>query len=1571
MRKPLYLTAVALGLCGFAWLSLRADTQHIEVTVTTSAADVRVAISEGTAAVSPTRTSRDFSLLMDAGKPALPVRTVRVLVPGGLSVAGVEASASGAVELAVDVDVKRADGPKATPDAGVPAALVPPPVVAPDDGGAAFPSEFVRYLGSGTWHGYTIASFAVFPVRVEGSRVVLYENVSLRVATRAVTDAVPAARARRATARTVAGIEDAIRKTVVNPEAASGYARITPRKQSGPFLPTGVPSLEGSPVEYVIITTAALAAQFDSLAIWKTAKGVPTVVKTVEWIEANYRRGTDRAETVRTFIQDAYEKWGVQWVLIGGDTPEIPPRYFYSAYYYGGASIPCDLYFAGLDGDFNADHDTRFGEQPVDSPDLYPEVYVGRLPVSSTTAAHTVLRKIRRYETPVKPAYTDKVLFLAEVLFPAPWDPPQTILQNGGDIAEYVSAIYVASPSRRVTRCLETEWYYPGSVHETRLIAIDSLNAGYNQVFHVGHGYRFNMHCGDDNIAIPDADALDHPDEFFNLYFLNCTASAFDYDCLAEHMLRNPNGGAVSVVGATGSAFADVSAFYMEDYADQVYTQGENHIGAAFALGRANRTSYAALGDNADLWTHYVYTLLSDPELPMWTAAPKTPAVTHAASVPAGINTITVTVQVDGSPKSNASVCLWKSAEDYQVLPTNVAGQAAFTFSTPTAGSIRVVATARDIKRYEGTIAVSAAAGAMPVVESLTVDDDNLGGTVGNGDGVIDAGETIDLTPAVRNKGGAAAPSLTGTLTSINSGVTVTDATCSVPSSAPGVLVSAADAWRIQVGASVTDEYTANFTAVLLNGGSSWVSQFARLVHAPALEVTALRRSDEIPVGDGNGVIASGEQFLLFATLKNFGTGRADGLGAVLSALDAGSTVIDSLASFANLGHLASGENTVGFKLSEANVSIANLLRVVVTDSHGRTLTHDFELREPAAPTLQTFNASLGVDKMGLTWSPGGSSDVLGYNVYRSTAAGGPFVRANSDVILHTLFTDTGLSPSTRYYYKVATVDQSGNEGPQSPAASASTNPPQLTGWPNELVDPSACSPVVADVDGYGAMEVVVGNDRMYAWHADGQEVIDGDQAGITWGVISPLGDDFVGPAALAELDGTPGYEIAAAAYTSKQVFCFQGDGSVMAGWPRATVDLVRAGVTVGDIDGDGQPEIIAVDQDAYLYAWHKNGTEVIDGDANPLTNGVFKRLPDTSQWQYQMAALADIDGDGKEEIIVPTQDAKLYVFNETGGNEPNWPFSLPNYAGGGVAIGDVDNNGDLELVVTTRNTGETYCLNHNATVMWQTWINTNLFFNPSPALADLTGDGKLEAIVPASNGRLYAIQYNGAAAPGWPIYYSTTTYTEASPVIADVNGDGSVDVLLGDEGRFINAWNSTGVPLEGFPLVMKDAVRSTPTVTDMNKDGLVDIVAVGYDKTVYAWALSAPYDATKAPWPTYRGNVLHNGLYGVTIPTGTGDQPARAWTTRLLQNTPNPFNPSTRIAYEIEEGAPARVNLTIYDVTGARVRTLVDEVERPGEHFVLWDGRNAAGDAVGSGVYFYRLATPNRALTRKMVLLK
>jgi hypothetical protein len=90
---------------------------------------------------------------------------------------------------------------------------------------------------------------------------------------------------------------------------------------------------------------------------------------------------------------------------------------------------------------------------------------------------------------------------------------------------------------------------------------------------------------------------------------------------------------------------------------------------------------------------------------------------------------------------------------------------------------------------------------------------------------------------------------------------------------------------------------------------------------------------------------------------------------------------------------------------------------------------------------------------------------------------------------------------------------------------------------------------------------------------------------------------------------------------------------------------------------------------------------------------------------------------------------------------------------------------------------------------------------------------------------------------------------------------------------------------------------------------------------------------------------------------------------TVLLQNVPNPFNPTTTIRFELSQ--PADVRLEIYSVRGERIRTLVSGARPAGSHAVVWDGRDRRGAAVASGVYFYRLEAGRFARTRKMVLLK
>ncbi len=87
-----------------------------------------------------------------------------------------------------------------------------------------------------------------------------------------------------------------------------------------------------------------------------------------------------------------------------------------------------------------------------------------------------------------------------------------------------------------------------------------------------------------------------------------------------------------------------------------------------------------------------------------------------------------------------------------------------------------------------------------------------------------------------------------------------------------------------------------------------------------------------------------------------------------------------------------------------------------------------------------------------------------------------------------------------------------------------------------------------------------------------------------------------------------------------------------------------------------------------------------------------------------------------------------------------------------------------------------------------------------------------------------------------------------------------------------------------------------------------------------------------------------------------------------LFQNRPNPFTPVTKIGFELAQAG--RVELAIYSVDGRLIRTLINEDRQAGSHEAIWDGCDPEGKKVASGVYFYKLAAPGIAESRRMILL-
>ncbi|MGH1363166.1 MAG: type IX secretion system sortase PorU [Calditrichia bacterium] len=132
----------------------------------------------------------------------------------------------------------------------------------------------------------------------------------------------------------------------------------------------------------------------------------------------------------------------------------------------------------------------------------------------------------------------------------------------------------------------------------------------------------------------------------------------------------------------------------------------------------------------------------------------------------------------------------------------------------------------------------------------------------------------------------------------------------------------------------------------------------------------------------------------------------------------------------------------------------------------------------------------------------------------------------------------------------------------------------------------------------------------------------------------------------------------------------------------------------------------------------------------------------------------------------------------------------------------------------------------------------------------------------------------------------------------------------------------------------------------------------------------------------------LSNGSHSVTLEvydnynnfatdslsfTITGIEPQDQLPTRISlgANYPNPFNPATTIPFTLSGGKNFLVRLDVYNILGQRVATLLNKVMPPGEYLTQWNGRNDAGEAVASGLYYYRLQAGNHIRSAKMILLK
>jgi len=130
----------------------------------------------------------------------------------------------------------------------------------------------------------------------------------------------------------------------------------------------------------------------------------------------------------------------------------------------------------------------------------------------------------------------------------------------------------------------------------------------------------------------------------------------------------------------------------------------------------------------------------------------------------------------------------------------------------------------------------------------------------------------------------------------------------------------------------------------------------------------------------------------------------------------------------------------------------------------------------------------------------------------------------------------------------------------------------------------------------------------------------------------------------------------------------------IQSGWPKTTGSDVNSSPALGDIDGDGDIEVVVGSWDKKVYAWHHDGSAVTGW---PKTTG---------NSVYSSPALGDIDGDGDIEVVVGSHGGKVYAWHHDGSDVTGWPKTTGSDVYSDVysspALGDIDGDGDIEVVV-------------------------------------------------------------------------------------------------------------------------------------------------------------------------------------------------------------------------------------------------------------------------------------------------
>ncbi len=442
---------------------------------------------------------------------------------------------------------------------------------------------------------------------------------------------------------------------------------------------------------------------------------------------------------------------------------------------------------------------------------------------------------------------------------------------------------------------------------------------------------------------------------------------------------------------------------------------------------------------------------------------------------------------------------------------------------------------------------------------------------------------------------------------------------------------------------------------------------------------------------------------------------------------------------------------------------------------------------------------------------------------------------------------------------RLRAVDANGIEGEMRKTFYVQSDPDLKSGFPIKLPGSGEASPIMVDMDGDEIFELIVadGSGRVHVFDGDGNE-----------------------------LDGFP-----------VQTDVREGGQNSPAFQEIASLhDIIIATPAAGDLDGDGDIEIVAVGVYGGVYAWHHDGS-IVSGYPQAIIERGPSEISNVFLYDNGFAgapALYDLDGNGTLEVVVAGMDARLYVFDHQGADWGGFPIELcaEELCGNSgtrtitsPAIGDVDGDGDIEIGIATNeavNNGSesvSYLIDATTAAVVPGWPATvsglvgeavllPLIGEGHPAslaFADLDGDNDLEIANAVMLGNNPPIHHDTSNAmdisfvgsdfdAGTNANIPSLVQMVANPVFGDLDLDGSPEYITGavsslylaslaarnvvEYQQGVGAWSgATGEMLSGWPRQIEDVqFLASPAVADISGDGMPEALMVSAGYLMHAW---------------------------------------------------------------------------------------------------------------------------------------